>query len=221
MPDIEINSEILKHVAQRNITRLVHFTRVESLRQIIRNGEIASTQRLRSRNPEVVTNDSKRLDGHPDYICCSVQYPNVKLLHDYRQKEPAQEWVILFLHTIWLGFSTTRFSPVNAATDCGGRIQDGTDAFRSLFWPRVGMRKRRRSKLLQQCCPTDIQAEVLVKGAIPIPFVIGIAVESDAAKRETEPVLNDWPGTRPPLTVEPLLFNEDDLLAVVGYRGKA
>ena len=74
MPDMGINSEILDHVARRGITRLVHFTRTESLKEIIEDQEIAPTWRLQRRNRAVVTNDPKRLDGHLDHVCCSVEW---------------------------------------------------------------------------------------------------------------------------------------------------
>ena len=106
MPDIE--SDILDHVARRDITRLVHFTRAESLKEIIQDQEIASIWRLRCRNRTVATNDLKRLDGHLDYVCCSVEYPNVYVLDRYSEENPDRQWVVLFLHPVLLGLPTTK-----------------------------------------------------------------------------------------------------------------
>lgn len=228
MPHTEINGEILDHVVQRGITRLVHFTRTEALKKIVEDQEIASAWRLRSRNRTVVINDPKRLDGHPDHVCCSVEYPNVYVLDRYGQERPGQEWVILFLHTILLGLPTTRFSPVNAATGRGAYVQNGIDGFRSLFDERVALRREvRRASCHLKNCPTDVQAEVLVEGAVPTGLVTGAAVKSDAVAGEIEPLLHNWPSAnprpdrpdRPPLSVEPLLFDKDELLRTIrGYR---
>ena len=133
MSTVEINHEILEHCVERGVTRLVHFTRTESLAEIVEVQEIRSTWRLRRQKPTAVTNDPKRLDGHHDHVCCSVQYPNLYVLDRYNQEQPARKWVVLFLHRILLALPTTRFSPVNAAAGRGTFVQDGSDGFRSLF----------------------------------------------------------------------------------------
>ena len=65
-----------------------------------------------------------------------------------------------------------------------------------------------------------------MKGAIPLGFVMGVAVKSDAVARQTEPLLLNWPKPprdgavgRPSLSVEPLLFDKDELLRTIrGHR---
>ena len=59
-----------------------------SLQQIIQDRTILSIRRLRSLRPSVATNDSRRIDRHIDYICCSIQWPNVYVLDRYLQKFP-------------------------------------------------------------------------------------------------------------------------------------
>ena len=167
----------------------------------------------------MATNDRKRLDGHLDYVCCSVEYPNVYVLDRYSEENPDRQWVVLFLHPVLLGLPTTRFSPVNAATERGAHVQSGIDGFRSLFEKRVAVSGPVRRASHLKNCPTDVQAEVLVAGTIPTWLVTGVAVKSDPVAREVAPLLANWPRTKPHPdwpdglrpSIEPLLFDKDEL----------
>lgn len=223
MPNSKLDSDILGDAKERGITRLVHFTHAESLKNIIKDQEIRSRKRCST----YIVNDPKRLDQHLDHICCSIEYPNVFLLDDYSQNLTGHEWVILFLQGVLLGFPETIFSPVNAATDKGAYIQSGIDGFQALFGRCVGTKhKQYRQKTHLHNCPTDIQAEVLVKGIIPTWFVTEVAVESDTVKHKIAPLLSKWPTQpiaswpdRPSLSVQPLLFDKAELVPVIkGYK---
>ena len=214
-------TRILECVARRGITRLVHFTRLSSLRQIIQDRNILSVRRLRSSRRLVATNDSRRLDGHIDYICCSIQWPNVYVLDRYLQEFPDAEWIVLFLRTDILGRPTTRFSPVNAATDLGHHVNQGIAGFRSLFAEEVpGDRHIRRAPQHRRNCPTDIQAEVLVKDAIPTSSITKAIVRSDGAKSAIAPMLRSLQHPVP-LAKEPGLFDKAAVRTTVREgRGK-
>ena len=215
------DTQILECVARRGITRLVHFTRLSSLQQIIQDRNILSIRQLRSLRRFVATNDSRRLDRHIDYICCSIQWPNVYVLDRYLQKFPDTQWVVLFLHTDLLGQPATRFSPVNAATDLGHHVHQGIAGFRSLFAEEVpGDREIRRGPQHLWNCPTDIQAEVLVKDTIPTSFITKAIVMSDGAKSAIAPMLGSLQHPVP-LAKEPGLFDKAEVRRTVREgRGK-
>ena len=222
------NGQILRRIKELAITRLVHFTRVTSLAGIIAAREIASTRSLLNRGVNGVVNDPRRLDRHRDYVCCSIEYPNVYLLDDYRKERPEQEWVHLCLTPVLLALPSTRFSPVNAATARGDLVQDGIEGFESMFQPRVSARGRRRQEYRLPNCPTDIQAEVLVRHAVPTWAIVQIVVESDAVKASVAPLLAIWPTDKPlpswpvePPTVDVQkdLFDRNELSKTIrGYK---
>lgn len=201
-------SEIRRIVEARGITCLVHFTRLQSLKRIIDDGAILSTRQLEAMGRRNVRNDDKRVDGHLGYVCCSITVPNKYVLREFREKNPANEWVVLYLSIESLCLSTTKFCPVNAAKDGGQHIGQGLDAFNSMFaeevpsgrcWPRSQGRSPRN-------CPTDVQAEVMVRDRIPAHHIIRIGVDSNAIKATILPWLKrtrcEW---SPPITVDRIL----------------
>lgn len=219
-----LNTDILGHVKQRRITRLVHFTRIESLENIIDDREIRSRERCRTHGRRCKKNDRDRLDQHLDYICYSIEYPNVIVLDKYSRRFPGQEWIILFLQPILLGHPTTKFSPVNAATDKGAHVKSGIEGFQTLFDRHVGTKHpqyRKRGHLI--ACPTDVQAEVLVKDAIPIRYITEVAVRSDLFARKVKSLLDKWPNTqriaagpnRPAVRKESFLFKRYETIGVI------
>ena len=113
-------SSIGNEIGRRRITRLCHFTRLKLLGRIISDHEILSNQELMNRGQTVCRNDYYRHDGHLDYLSCSVQYPNLFVLDKFRQRRDSDDsWVVVLLDPNLLESSSTRFSPVNAATDKG------------------------------------------------------------------------------------------------------
>lgn len=217
MPDQDPATEVRKRIRSRGISRLVHFTRVSSLQRIVRDGRILSIQELPREIRGSVRNDPKRLDDLLDYICCSMEYPNIRLLDRFREKHPGQHWVLLSLRPDILAVRTTKFSPVNAASQRGERVCDGIDGFESLFAPRVQEWRygrshtvvRRREHLAN--LPTHSQAEVLVNGQIPISDIIEVVVDSDEAFDRVHHMMDGWPVNKPRITVQPLLFNKNYL----------
>lgn len=176
----DLDDEILRYVAEREITRLVHFTRADALCLIMACGAVLSRELLDRGTRQVpklggpanpisrLYNDSSRFDGHRDYICLSVEYPNVHLLDSYKEEHADATWVVLFLHPHLLALPNTKFSPVNAATENGHYISEGIDGFQRMFDDPVrgGLGMSRGESHLDSC-PTDMQAEVLVQRVIP------------------------------------------------------
>ena len=77
--------DIRRICLDRNITTLVHFTRVRNLRSILKNGLLGRSTLEAwplERQPEY--NDDMRLEGFREAICLSVGFPNYRMFYKYR-----------------------------------------------------------------------------------------------------------------------------------------
>lgn len=166
---------------QRGITRICHFTQSRNLAHILGDCTgILSTSTLIERDLPFNPTDNNRYDGCENYICCSIQYPNAYYFANVREQDHLfKDWVVLLIAPDFLWQTTTRFCPCNAARERGALIGRGYDSFMSLFTDCSPGRGIRRSPSHLLCSPTDIQAEVLVHGLIPLDAIIGIAVASE------------------------------------------
>lgn len=184
--------EAIKREAQRRgISRLCHFTPSRNLAHIL-TGEtgILATKNLQTSERSVFTpTDIERLDRHEEYICCSIEYPNVFYFNTAKSRDKLfKDWVVLFIKPEYLWLVNTKFCPRNAASGSGRYISEGETAFLEIFAPSVegarGNIFRRGSKHLISC-PTDNQAEVLVPDTIAIKDILAIAVPTkEQAKNE-------------------------------------
>lgn len=179
IPNIE------REALKRGITRLCHFTPSRNLGQIL-SGKVGilSTRKLQEDERTVFTpTDLQRLDGFPDHISCSIEYPNAWYFDKARSKDVLfKDWVILFIDTKYLWLDGTKFCPRNAASSRGAQVAGGESAFKTLFEDSVsgayGNRYSRTNRTLP-CCPTDEQAEVLVPDVIAMGDILGVAVPTN------------------------------------------
>ena len=210
---------IREQVEKRGIRRLCHFTSSRNL-----FGILSSERGLRSpadlhRNGMEVSGDRFRLDGYPDHVCCSVEFPNAWCFSSIREGRGYAHGVVLFIEPVYLWQPGTKFCPVNAATASGRLIGEGPDAFREVFAERVEGRRRTstRGPHHPNFLPTNEQAEVLVPSGIPRKHITGVAVRDEAqAAREHHRLLAHGISP-PPLVVVPEFYEPQrlsDLLRV-------
>ena len=164
-------------LTERGVDRLCHFTKLQSLTHIISNetGVLASS--LIHRDTKCVT-DTLRYDHELDYVCCSIQYPNSWFLQSAIQKNQDKifrEWVVLYIDVNILNYKTAKFCPCNASKDHGRYINNNIDEIEKVFADSVSTFLYPRSLKMLPACPTDGQAEILVKDNIPREYIIGIA----------------------------------------------
>jgi len=176
-----IVEDIVNDCSLRGITRLCHFTPSRNLIHVLSSGYLKDRKTLDlEARMEVNPTDEHRLDGHLDKICCSVEYPNSFYLDIVTKKELLfLDWVVLYIDPVVLWTAGTLFCPRNAAAENGTLLAEGWPGYQSMFAPRsLGARgitfNRRPSHL--PCSPTDMQAEVLVPGPIPISAIRGMAM---------------------------------------------
>lgn len=157
--------------------------------------------------------DRQRLDGHPDKVCCSLQYPNGYYFDIARRGETARnfpDWVCLLIDKAAAAEQGTLFCPRNAAA---GGARPGADALAACYAAAVvgqGGQTRRRGAAHDPASPTDVQAEVLLPAPVPLSLVRAIVFPSDAAAREEHGRLDRLGrlGAAPPFAVAPALFDQ-------------
>ena len=158
-------------IEERGIIRVCHFTRIENLESILAKRYIYSRKELDSLGIKRIDNDPRRLDGHKDYICCSITRPNRFLLGKWIRENTGgrNDWIVLCIDPQIMARDCS-FSPVNAATDGGQHIREGVEALESMFNETVSTSKRvdRRYPDYPDDRTTSEQAEVLIKKRIPI-----------------------------------------------------
>jgi ssDNA thymidine ADP-ribosyltransferase, DarT len=190
LSDIEA---IRAEAKRREISRLAHFTPTRNLVHIATSGEgLKSTQMLlEEESSEFNQQDRLRLDGYPNHISCTIEYPNA---YYYRSKQGSArgedrifpDWVCLLLSPKHLWAETTRLCPHNAAGGGGTQVAAGLSCFMSMFADEVeapGNTWKREGH--PRCCPTDAQAEVLVHRQVPLEDITGIVVGSDSKAADT------------------------------------
>ena len=182
----ETTTLIQAEAKRRGITRLCHFTPSRNLGHIAAGKEgVLASRHLRENEKDTFNpTDVNRLDGYPDHVCCSVQYPNAWYFKTARGREPLfLDWVVLFIRPDYLWRAGTEFSPRNAATKSGGLVRGGYEAFLALFAEDVGNFSRGPDH--PDFLPTDEQAEVLILDRVRRQDIIAVAVYDDAqARRE-------------------------------------
>lgn len=173
-------------LAARGVNRLCHFTKFQSLTHIIPSeaGVLASSS-IRQDTKNVT--DKERYDNELDYVCCSVQYPNSWFLKRAMQNNTDKifkDWVVLYVDLSILNCKTAKFCPFNASKGSGAYINGNMEEVESIFATSVPTFSYPRSPKMLASCPTDGQAEILIKESIPREYIIGIATgNEDVAKR--------------------------------------
>lgn len=179
-------NEYESYISERKITRLCHFTKSKNLPKILdRDGKILANNFIKE---DLEKNDLNRIDGKEDYICCSIEYPNVYDLYELEKRNRLdlfKEFSILLISPSVIN-DQTLFCPCNAATESGKLIRSGLSSFKSLYKSRsVGKMELNRTKNMSICSPTDNQAEVLIRHSISKTNIKGIVFRDQAqAKKE-------------------------------------
>ncbi len=212
-----IISAILERAHGRGITRLCHFTPSRNLVHIATglSGLLASSRLKTDEKAVFNATDRERLDGFPDHVCCSIQYPNAWYFRRARANERLfEDWVVLLIKPHHLWGPGTKFCPRNAAANWGSGVGEGVVAFESMFEPLVlGAygKTYTRSALHPPWLPTDEQAEVLIPDRIAREDVLGVAVIDESQAKREHARLTQLLADVPPLVIVPDFFQASRL----------
>lgn len=192
----------------RGVTRLCHFTKIKDLTHIISSDlGISAVTAIR---PDVKDQkDPARYDGELDHVCCSVEYPNSWYLRKAQQRDPDQifrDWVTIYIDLDILNHRDVKFCACNAATKHGAYVFSDKTMLPSLFESPVVSGRYRVSKMLS-CCPTDDQAEILIKDSIPYQFFSGFAVTSEINAQLVYSIVETLGKPQIPIVIAPEVLN--------------
>lgn len=175
--------EILK---SRGVSRLCHFTKLQNLTHILstENGIIASGS-IQQDTKNV--NDIARYDGELDHVCCTIEYPNSWFLN-YAMKSNDdrifRDWIVLCIDLDVLLVRSAKFCECNASTAHGQFIKEDFEKIDQIFADKVASFLYSRTPQMLPCCPTNGQAEILIRDNIPLRYVSKIIVgNGDVAKQ--------------------------------------
>lgn len=163
--------------------------------------------------------DSRRWDGYPDYVSCSIEYLNTRYMLQADMRDSSElGWVVLGIDPLLLEEADTLFCHCNAATGRGRYVRGGYRSFLRMF-PNTVMDsywRYERTRHMLACCPTNDQAEVLVNGCVPRNLMTEvIAPDEDTLELLYEDVEDIYFASELEWIVSPDLFTEDwiDLVA--------
>lgn len=185
-----LDASVAAALAPMPLARLAHFTPSRNLPHIIADGELRSVTDMRADARACYSaTDLQRLDGYPDKVCCSFQYPNGFYFDKARAKRDAvnyPDWVCLLLNKTAAATQGTLFCPRNAAA---GRhlAKPGVEGLQACYAPSVtgqGGQTRSRGPRHDPGSATDVQAEVLITAPIPLSMVYSIVVPTKTAAKQ-------------------------------------
>ena len=177
-------SRIQQICQRRGITTLVHFTRIENLRNILHEGLLDHQSLLKRPGQQFVPNDRKRRDGHKEAICLSISFPNYQLFSKFswsdNESQPGYSgWIVLLLDAKVLWELDCAFCQENAASNAVRYIsleeRKKPNALKGLFVDvcrdTKGNIYQRQSLQIPDDYPTHPQAEVLVFEQIQSDYI--------------------------------------------------
>lgn len=165
-------------LSRRGVTRLCHFTKLQSFTHIITSPQgILPSNSIRQDTKNTI--DNARYDGELDYICCSIQYPNSWFLNRAVERnldKIFKDFIVLYIDPSILNEREAKYCPCNSSRENGAYICDDMGSIDSIFSNAVRTFRYSRPSKMLRCCPTDGQAEILIKRNIPCRYITGIAV---------------------------------------------
>ena len=172
---------------------------------------LLATKHLKNSKKDFNQTDMDRRDGFLSHVCCSIQCPNAWYFHNVREKDPARDWVVLFIEPHYLWAAGTRFCPWNAATKSGRDVHGGIKAFKAMFASRVvdiNDEIYTRNDSHSEFLPTDVQAEVLILNRVAREDLLGIGVLDEAQARKETASLKERNAQIPGIWIVPDFFDK-------------
>lgn len=157
-------------VEKKEISNVIHFTRIENLKNILEKGVI-SRNKLHEDEQVFSFNDHYRWDEKTDYSCFSIEFPNIEMLRALEYKTSNKNWAILVFDSQILYNYDCLFYYTNAASNevRHKNIKEFEDAaaLEKLFsWEQDN-----RPHYLCINDPTDVQSEVMIKDNVDIKYL--------------------------------------------------
>ncbi len=206
-----------QEIEKRNITELIHFTTFQNIYDIYKEKFIYSRKILDKIDKDepyryifdvVIKPDKLRLDNLTDYISLSIQYPNKRLLNSKKLEYQDEEWLIIGIKPDCIFYEDTIFSIENAASNRSKSfgINGSIQTFKDMFCEKIqrvdniiqlGLRENK-----QKNCPTNQQAEVLVKDKIGIEKISRLIVDDKSKIERLRSAINFFTNCKNKLKID-------------------
>lgn len=182
---MDAKDEIMQIVSSRRISRLLHFTRIDNLENILKFGLLSRVD-LDMLSIEYQFNDGLRLDHHLEAVSLSIAHPNCKMFFKYR-RELEGDWCVIGVSPAVLWERDCLFCRHNAADGVISRIPNEelrrAESLESMFEEIDGYKSREQQRL-NSFDPTDEQAEILVLNSVPVEYIDEVVFPShESSKR--------------------------------------
>lgn len=186
-------TDIEEFARERTIPWLVHFTRLENIASILKEGLIPRSDLLK-RGADFLVNDEFRYDHCESANCLSIGFPNYKMFYSLRKQNEGVKWVVLGIKLDVLWSKQCAFCYQNAASSTQTNIpiseRRTVSAFKNLYDPDPN--KPNREELgLELWMPTNPQAEILVFDLIEPEYIFGLAVNDPVHEQELKQLFPD------------------------------
>jgi len=162
---VDGKEDIREIIQKKQISKLIHVTSSDNVDSIKQHG-LLPIQTLDEKQIDCQRNDYKRLDGHKDAVCLSVENPNIYLFNKFTRMKPYMKFTIIEIDPRILFELPYKkiFSDYNAAS----RMSKKSETSMSIMYQEVIIRKSkphtREGK--KDAEPTSNQAEILFCGTI-------------------------------------------------------
>jgi uncharacterized protein (DUF1330 family) len=174
-------------INKRGIRYLVHFTRVENLGSILKNG-IIPVNRQSELKIISLNNDPTRSDSKLECTSFSVEFPNYALFYKFREyKYSGTRWVVLGVNIdiLFSRINTAYFNITNAASSISRANHNNekrtADAFNNMFCDEFNIKDKRNVKRrdlnIGENLTTDPQAEILISEIIDKKYIDWISFQ--------------------------------------------
>lgn len=184
------NDEIESILKDRKIRVLLHFAQLENLPSILENG-LKTKDEL---DETAKCNDQHRLDNHTDTISVSIHHPNDAMFYKYRQQNTSADWCVLGIKSDILLEKDALFCKRNAASaSISSKSENELRMASSLegMFDEIPDFPSREEQHLKSFDPTDVQAEILIKGNIEAEDIFSIVFTSRQAKKDHQTIIGD------------------------------
>ncbi len=180
--------QIKKISEQLEIPYLVHFTCIENINSIVKNGIHSRDSIEKSNFCEICyVNDTLRLDGHTNAISVSIGHPNEKMLYKLRKEDRNAKWAVLVIDNSVLWNKNCAFYYTNAANN-----KFKYERMSSLKTPQAFLNMfKDKEGCYQMNYPIDVQAEVLVFDTIETSLISCVVFNSEFTRNKFTSILKD------------------------------
>lgn len=172
-----------KVIEEKEIEKLVHFTRASNLISIYKYG-LLTRKSIEERGINCSINDFERYDGCKNATSMSIEFPNYKMFYQLRCENPGVDWVVLSLPAELLYECDCVFCTANAGSTemftMPLEARKGKKAFLKLFEDLPNGKSRVELGIQgSSWYPTNPQAEVLLFEDLPAAYIQKVYFENN------------------------------------------